>query len=1028
MPSIPSPDLALYRAGQPHVRRFLSVVPRAPVYTALVSAIQVDPITGGIHAIDFTAGSGTLADALPGFTLDIGTTAGSRDIGLLRLRKAPIAGTFYVGETPPGACAVQIGHHLTVRRERRPWSVTPRLVESGSPFADSFTWYADYDIAYSDQNDAIQPHANITADAAGNPVRPAGFLDAGQPYRTVTLSAAASVALAHGASVTGYLWNVADGTIVVGTAASASITVRFPAGFRYIALTVTDSNGKTQTRHLPIWAHDSAYPPLTAFHVIRDIRSVSSARDSGRAMTIRGFGADGTWSAAAFPAGAALCYWEDCAYGESAAPAPASQTDSMLGWALSDAETLKIADRTVYQVEIGGLAAWLARFPMPPHTLRGLNAASASWDAMRRLTAVRAAHYALRLYSNALTLANFHPSGAADEAESFTFAADSVWDAVRQAASAGRVGAAGCDSLSGLWIRCDFAHLDAADRPSRPVTLALTAADWRDDDGLTVETAYARQIGTVEGRGVSWNGIDAPAQFASRAPGRVPADGADMARLPPQILPSDGAGGVLNALVGHQLASVNAADLTIRLIHPIDALEPAWNEPVTLAWAGGGQRGVNVSAQPYLVRRVEIAHATDSDQPPKIIRWTLHPAPLGQPGESIPLTTTASRPPIPPRPPSPPGGLGANTSRLALFLSDNTLRRTANFGAASPTWTSLNLTALSGWGGGTLQDFTVDAFSPAYLGTGAGVNGWLLTTTRVQRITDIFGSPALGTATALGGSPIFRQMQFERGVPNWGIIVWSQYAVGVRLVYTTDGATWTAPSLPSAFNNYANNPTYGVRPGLWLDPHLAGHAVVTLYTNIAVDAASTTAAYETFDYGATWSAKASPTINPNNWTAGTIIAAFQDTAAARFFYGRTNLSGGAPFPHRFYRNATDISPVVSGTAYGITPQNESIWRRAAICDVDQQTAILVGTPVTSSVVSGVFRTRNALASAPAWEAIIAPSGSVPYRGVYIAGGDPNVWFLFGINGAIAHVTDGATVRSKKGNLTTSAAVVGLCGG
>jgi hypothetical protein len=560
------------------------------------------------------------------------------------------------------------------------------------------------------------------------------------------------------------------------------------------------------------------------------------------------------------------------------------------------------------------------------------------------------------------------------------------------------------------------------------VTVALTAADWRDDDGLTVETAYAREVGTVDARGTAWNGIDAPAAYAARAPGRVPADGADSARLPAQILPADGAQTVLNALAGHHLAWINAAELTIRLIHPIDALEPAWNEPVTLAWSGGGQRGANVGAQPYLVQRVEIDHATEPDQPPKVIRWTLRAAPLGQPGEPLPVTTTTSRPPIPPRPPAPPGGLGANTTRIALFLSDNTLRRTANFGAASPTWTSLNLTSLSGWGGGTLHDFTVDAFSPAYLGTGAAVNGWLLTSTRVQRITDIFGTPALGTATALSGSPVLRQMQFERGVPNWGMIVWSQYAVGVRLVYTTDGATWTAPTLPSAFNNYANNPTYGVRPGLWLDPHLAGHAVVTIYTNIAADAGSTTAAYETFDYGATWAAKASPTINPNNWLAGTIIVPFQDAAASRFFYGRTNMSGSPPFPHRFYRNAADISPVVGSTAYGLTPQNETIWRRAAICDVDANTAVLVGTPVTNSAVFGVFRTRNALASAPAWETVIAPSSSVPYRGVYIAGGDPDVWFLFGLNGAIAHVTDGAAVRSKKGNLSTSAAVVGLCGG
>lgn len=48
-------------------------------------------------------------------------------------------------------------------------------------------------------------------------------------------------------------WDVKDGTITVGTAASERITATFPPGFRWVDLTVTDSNGATHTKHIPVF-------------------------------------------------------------------------------------------------------------------------------------------------------------------------------------------------------------------------------------------------------------------------------------------------------------------------------------------------------------------------------------------------------------------------------------------------------------------------------------------------------------------------------------------------------------------------------------------------------------------------------------------------------------------------------------------------------------------------------------------------------------------------------------------------------
>jgi hypothetical protein len=1147
-----SADLAVYRAGQAHIRRYLSVAPRTSVYTATVNALTTDSETGGIHQLTLTGGTGTLSEVRAGLTIDIGTTAGGRDVGQARVRKNLTGAALDIGVIAPAECAAAVGQHVTIRRERRLWRVLPRVVATsvGAPYPDSFTLYADYDTPYTNQNDAVQPHANITAAVGGAPVRPAGFVDSGQPYRTVTLHAGTSVALGHGASITAYAWEVGDGTITVGSASSAGITVRFPVGFRYIALTVTDSSGVTHTRYFPIWAHDDDNMPLTAFRVVDDVRTA----EAGRRMTIEAFGADGTWGAAALPAGTTLCYWELAQYRADGVSAPASQTDSLLGWALSDGETARIGDASRARVEIGGAAAWLSRFGATPQTLRDTGAASAAWDEMRRITADRAAHYALRVWSNALTLCNFYPAGVSDTAQRFTLDGGSVWRAAGAAAAAGRIGRISADSLNGIWLRREYSHLSEGERAGRSSVLALTAADWADADGLTLGTARAPQTGVVEGRGAAWDSsatdVTAPTAYASRAPGRTDGAGAASGRTAAQILPLVDAQATLNALTGHAYAAANnpRETLTIRLLHPIDALEPAWDEPVTVTWAGGGVMGMALDAAPCKVTRVEIAHDNGgTNDAAKMVTWTLIPSTRGLPGESVPIITTVNPPPLDPPPPvDPPGVLTGNTRRIALFATDNRLYRTTNFNAASPTWTSVNLSALANWGGGTLCDFTVDAYSPAYISGSGAVNGWIATTSHWQRITDIFGSPVLATAVALTDTTQARCMNFERGTQNWGIIPSYKEGVGVRAGRTTTGTGLAGQVLLGTASGSGGDIW---TPGLAVSPHIAGKAYSSDFTSsggssgcytythgaanwtlsgtntgspdrwrnggisltlggatFTVDSIQTLGdglgittlrwtayaggsqifdyvwysgnftsawvddvqnwsgavsgadqvvvsangnldihdvevcvtvtgggtvsprAIATTDYGATWASTSAFALSGG--LATSIVVPYQNTAFTTLFYG-----DGAASARRLKRSiggvVTNISPTHGGNMYGVGLAPNQGNRAIASSDGNPNLLVLVG---YSSVTGhyGVFLTRNAGAAAPTWTPILAPAASVLYRGVYVAGDGGETLFLFGANGAIGMSTPtaggGVRVVSKRGNLSTTGAIVGLCGG
>jgi hypothetical protein len=51
-----------------------------------------------------------------------------------------------------------------------------------------------------------------------------------------------------------WTWDVADGTITVGSTTTQDITVTFPVGYRWIELLVTDTNGEVGFNHIPIVA------------------------------------------------------------------------------------------------------------------------------------------------------------------------------------------------------------------------------------------------------------------------------------------------------------------------------------------------------------------------------------------------------------------------------------------------------------------------------------------------------------------------------------------------------------------------------------------------------------------------------------------------------------------------------------------------------------------------------------------------------------------------------------------------------
>jgi hypothetical protein len=82
----------------------------------------------------------------------------------------------------------------------------------------------------------------------------------------------------------------------------------------------------------------------------------------------------------------------------------------------------------------------------------------------------------------------------------------------------------------------------------------------------------------------------------------------------------------------------------------------------------------------------------------------------------------------------------------------------------------------------------------------------ILTNESVSRIEDYAtSSPTIANEHVFPETTLTRQFNFERSLPDWGIVASYIYSVGTRVDYTTDDTNWTRVSVT---NHYDTTPVY----------------------------------------------------------------------------------------------------------------------------------------------------------------------------------------------------------------------------
>lgn len=826
-----------------------------PTATYPISEITYDGVTlGAFGDVTFDA------------TLLLGTAEGLDDLGRVRVKSVPDADSIPVARASKGIedgqLVIQDDAYITILDDYRVWAKVPYFD------LDAGIDYKDGDVPPGTFNTNIPPVANTGPGFAD-------FIDSDTEVITVQFPPNGedlSYAVADGATLTGYAWDIGDGTLVSGSLTDAVITATFPAGKRYVALTVTDSNDVTHTSRCPVLAVDPADNSL-----IKNFTATQRLTISGQNLDINLF-EDAPRTT--YPDGTLVLFWWDN-------PIAPDRRDHMkfIGWLDNESfnlrRTKKGFTRSTQLHAIDGLGR-MAKLPGFPQALERIFE-EAQWSLMPSLDMSKALFYIAFWHSTLINIVDF-----------FLPVGGEAYDSTRLDANGGNLKSQ-LENLANKIVPDHFLCCNSQGQVSfLPNWLLQDEGDRPEVDPILIEEDYGDLQGEYD-RHPKVHVLRSGAILVHTE--LVEIDGVDSVPLVFSVAPSDsqafgqGTGeqveseglalsqDALNSCEGHRYAMLNSRHGRYNFTDPRGTLfwvyEPALLKRVQLelASAYAAQRGIDWTVASGQVQEITVNYSAS----PKgavikpSVSWTKetsgYPALTFVPDDSEDVDYE----PPPTTPPS--SGLILGQDLVAGVAEDGNLYTTEDFttvsGSGGPTWTETDL----GITDAPLTSFVVDPFSPGYInqdGTGT-IDGWVVGQQHVWRVTDFFGTPdaeiVYTFSVALGTSSVPEQENrtiqasfgnyFAEGSNPWLAVV-SHYRdaaghTGTWAVHSKDGGvTWSSEVQISS--HYDSGVGTDYRPIiLYLSPKTPGYAITAAYTATADPAPAS--GFSSISWGASWTAE-----------------------------------------------------------------------------------------------------------------------------------------------------------------------------
>lgn len=441
--------ITVYRIGASASALGLAIVVPDTVYTARVNGT---PATlDGLAEIVYDGGSGTLADVADNMELWIGSAAGLCDKGIVRIRKAPTATSFYIGTS--GLQDIDNDDYLTVKRAFSLWQRDLKMIKNKV--------LMDFEIQYSNTIGGCIPRvAPLVAVLHLDP--DTGTVTFNPPDPTDT-------ACYDGETILSWLYECEGATVTDGD--TSSPTLEFNATGQYLMkVTITDSLYRETITYRWIFVD----PAPVIFTLGKNPTGDFSSGDWSCEITVY----EDTTTSAIVDRALVTLYADDYYHAQRGSIGKIAGYENILmsGWV--DGETIsRDAESGSVTFEVHGPAYWLNKLRASSLELQYTGSSAPNWNSIEGMTIDKALAHVLFWTTTAPTVMDCYFSGDTIGINALALQSGTIYEQLRTIAMT-RGADILCNNYGQMYVEIDSQIETDANRATIPTVMSITEPDW----------------------------------------------------------------------------------------------------------------------------------------------------------------------------------------------------------------------------------------------------------------------------------------------------------------------------------------------------------------------------------------------------------------------------------------------------------------------------------------------------------------------------------------------------------------------
>lgn len=448
-------ELILLRTGGDWSRLRLAIQVPQEIYSARVNGIPDS--NDMVNQIDFDGGSGTLADIHDSMMMYVGTSAGARDLGEVRIRKAPTSSIFYFGET--SSVVWQDNAYLTIV-DHFPIREKVVRVSSGITLMDS-------DVAFDDQHIDFDPVPVLGPHVVAQLVAVDVDVTLGPPSDTPSW--------VFDSTIDSVLWDIPDATTIDDDTAINPVATFDSPGWHVCYCTVTADNGKSFEGVRWVYVWDLDHQPARAFKISQD--PSASYEDGGWNFAVEMY--DEAHLGEVRDGALVILFAEDW-YGDtkqSIGPIEGRENIICIGWIAGESIDWDPENDGHVQFTVQGPQYWMRKNIKYALELFIATNTPAKWNVMPALSVARAVWHLLHWRFNITKLMDVMLTDDERLAKKLKSTSSSLWSQINEIAWSKIFARPGCDRYARFWLEIDPQQVPESDRDF-PVVQTITKKDW----------------------------------------------------------------------------------------------------------------------------------------------------------------------------------------------------------------------------------------------------------------------------------------------------------------------------------------------------------------------------------------------------------------------------------------------------------------------------------------------------------------------------------------------------------------------